>query len=183
MKMIYLDYAATTPMSEEALYVFNEATKRYFGNPSSLHEYGTMANAALETGRDSWAQMIGGVSEGVFFTSGGTEANQLAIQSLIDGNKNKGNHLITTEVEHSSIYNLFLKVEKETDFEVTYLSLNEAGHINIEELKNAIRPSTILASIHSVNGETGFIQPIKQIGALLKERNVLFHTDFVQGFG
>src|SRR5699024_8699687 len=97
--MIYLDYAATTPMSETSLYVFNEASKRYFGNASSLHEFGSLANDALEASRKSWAHMIGGLQEGVYFTSGGTEANQLAIRSLIDGNKERGNHIITTEVE------------------------------------------------------------------------------------
>src|SRR5699024_263883 len=120
--MIYLDYAATTPMSEDALYVYNEAAKRYFGNASSLHEIGTLASNALEASRKSWAQMIGGVSEGVYFTSGGTEANQLAIRSLIDGNSNKGNHLITTEVEHSSVYNLFKKLSEQYGYDVTYLS-------------------------------------------------------------
>lgn len=180
--MIYLDYAATTPMSEEALYVFTEATKRYFGNSSSLHELGTMANDVLEVSRQSWAQMIGGAKEGIYFTSGGTESNQLAIQSLIAGNRERGNHLITTEVEHSSNYNLFKMYENE-GFEVTYLPLNNNGHINIEDLEEAIRPSTIIASIQTVNGEAGFIQPIERIGLLLKERNVLFHTDFVQAFG
>lgn len=181
--MIYLDYAATTPMSEEALYVYNEAAKRYFGNASSLHEMGTLANDVLEASRESWAQMIGGVSEGIYFTSGGTEANQLAIRSLIEGNKSRGNHLITTEVEHSSVYNLFKKLEIDCEYEVTYLPLQKNGHISVEQLKNAIRPTTILASIHTVNGETGFIQPVEEIGALLHENNVLFHTDCVQAFG
>lgn len=180
--MIYLDYAATTPMSEEALYVFNEATKRYFANPSSLHELGTLANDALEVSRSSWAEMIGGIKEGVYFTSGGTESNQLALLSLIEGNKGRGNHLITTEVEHSSIYNLFKKLEKE-GYEVTYLGINGDGQINITDLKKAIRPSTVLASIQTVNGETGYIQPIKEIGSLLHEQGILFHTDSVQAFG
>src|SRR5699024_11700421 len=106
-----MDFAATTPMSEDALYVFNEASKRYFGNASSLHEYGTQANDVLEASRTSWAQMINGLDDGVYFTSGGTESNQLAIASLLEGNKKQGNHLITTEVEHSSIYNLMKKLE------------------------------------------------------------------------
>src|SRR5699024_2089025 len=164
-------------------YVFNEASKRYFGNASSLHEYGTQANDVLEASRTSWAQMINGLDDGVYFTSGGTESNQLAIASLLEGNKKQGNHLITTEVEHSSIYNLMKKLEKENDYEVTYLSLNEEGQININELKKAIRPTTVLASIQSVNSETGFIQPIPEIGEILDEKNVLFHTDAVQAFG
>lgn len=181
--MIYLDYAATTPMSEDALYVYNEAVKRYFGNASSLHEYGTVAKDALDASRQSWASMIGGIEEGVYFTSGGTEANQLAIRSLIDGNKNRGNHLITTEVEHSSLYNLFKLLESDYGFDVTYLPLQKSGSISITDLEKAIRPSTILASIHAVNGETGFVQPIETIGKLLQKKDILFHTDFVQAFG
>lgn len=180
--MIYLDYAATTPISEEALYVFNEASKRFYGNPSSLHELGTLANDALETSRSSWATMIGGEKEGIYFTSGGTEANQLALRSLIEGNRHRGNHFITTEVEHSSIYNLFKKFEKD-QYDVTYLSLNENGQIDLSELEKAIRPTTMLVSIQAVNSEIGFIQPIDKIGILLAERDVLFHTDFIQGFG
>lgn len=179
--MIYLDFAATTPMSEDALYVFNEASKRYFGNASSLHEFGTQANDALEASRSSWAQMINGERDGIYFTSGGTEANQLAIRSLIEGNREKGNHLITTDAEHSSVYNMMKKLEEE-GFEVTYLSLQESGEISLEELKAAIRPTTILASIQAVNGEVGFVQPINEIGVLLDEANVLFHTDAVQAF-
>jgi len=179
--MIYLDFAATTPMSEDALYVFNEASKRYFGNASSLHEFGTQANDALEASRSSWAQMINAEKDGIYFTSGGTESNQLAIRSLIEGNRDKGNHLITTDAEHSSVYNVMKKLEGE-GFEVTYLSIHESGQISIEELKAAIRPSTILASIQAVNGEVGYVQAISEIGELLDEANVLFHTDAVQAF-
>src|SRR5699024_1068231 len=114
-----------------------------------------------------------------YFTSGGTEANQLAIRSLIEGNREKGNHLITTDAEHSSVYNMMKKLEEE-GFEVTYLSLQESGEISLEELKAAIRATTILASIQAVNGEVGFVQPINEIGVLLDEANVLFHTDAVQ---
>lgn len=181
--MIYLDFAATTPMSEEALYVYNEAAKRYFGNANSLHEVGTSANDALEASRNSWSQMLGGISDGIYFTSGGTEANQLAIQSLIKGNENRGNHLITTEIEHSSNDNLFKKLEVQYGYDVTYLSLQKDGRIDLTELKNAIRPDTVLASIQTVNGETGFVQPIEEIGSLLHEKNIIFHTDFVQAFG
>src|SRR5690554_3564478 len=111
--MIYLDFAATTPMSDESLHVFNEATKKYFGNASSLHEFGTEANRALDISRQSWAKMINGEKDGIYFTSGGSDANILAIRSLIDGNKKHGNHLITTKVEHSSLYNLFKQLEDE----------------------------------------------------------------------
>lgn len=180
--MIYLDYAATTPMSEEALQVFTEASKKYFGNSSSLHEFGTEAKRVLEISRQAWANMINSEKDGIYFTSGGTEANQLAIRSIIDGNKNRGNHLITTEVEHSSVYNVFKQLEKE-GFEVTYLQLNESGQITLDDLQNAIKSTTILASIQYINGETGMIQPLEQIGTILYENNVVFHTDCVQAFG
>lgn len=180
--MIYLDFAATTPMSDESLHVFNEATKKYFGNASSLHEFGTEANRALDISRQSWAKMINGEKDGIYFTSGGSDANILAIRSLIDGNKKHGNHLITTKVEHSSLYNLFKQLEDE-GFEVTYLPLRENGQISLDELISAIRPTTILSSIQFVNGETGMIQSINEIGQILHEHNVIFHTDCVQAFG
>ncbi len=180
--MIYLDYAATTPMSEEALYVYQEAARKFFANPSSLHEAGTKAKEALEACRHAWADMLQVEPEGIFFTSGGTEANQLALQSLIEGNKEKGNHLVTTEIEHSSIYNLFEKYASE-GYEITYVPLTKDGQVDLQALEKALRPSTILVSIQTVNGETGFIQPIEAIGSLLKEKGILFHTDFVQGFG
>ncbi|WP_246940803.1 IscS subfamily cysteine desulfurase [Bacillus pinisoli] len=180
--LIYLDYAATTPMREEAIQALTEANKHFYGNPSSLHDIGTKASNLLETCRGELAKLISGEGQGVFFTSGGSESNILAIRSLLHGNVKKGNHLITTKIEHSSVFNLFQQLEKE-GFEVTYLSVDSTGQINIDELKQAIQPTTILASIHHANSEIGTIQPIEEIGRLLHEHNVLFHSDCVQTFG
>lgn len=180
--MIYLDYAATTPIREEALHVFHEASKKYFGNPSSLHEIGTQAKSALEMCRTAWAKMIQGHEEGVFFTGGGSESNQLAIWSILSGNKENGHHIITTDAEHSSLYNVFQQLETQ-GYEVTYLSLKENGQINLQELKEVIKQETVLASIHYGNPEIGVLQPIAEIGNILKEAGVIFHTDCVQAFG
>lgn len=180
--MIYLDYAATTPMREEALHAYTEAAKHFFGNPSSLHDAGTKTSALLETCRTELAKLVSGQSEGIYFTSGGSESNILAIRSLLNGSKKAGNHLITTKIEHSSVYNLFQQLEHE-GYDVTYLSVNAQGLLNLNELKHAITPKTILASIHHANSEIGTIQQIDLIGKILHEQNVLFHTDCVQTFG
>ncbi|MFA8439696.1 IscS subfamily cysteine desulfurase [Pueribacillus sp. YX66] len=180
--MIYLDYAATTPMSEEALDAYTEAAKKFYGNPSSLHDIGSEAENMLEVCRTQLAHMINGEAEGVYFTSGGTESNILAIRSLVTAHKYKGNHIITTKVEHSSLYQLFKLLETE-GFEVTYLGVDEEGQIDMGELKATIRDDTILASIHHVNSEIGTIQRLHEIGELLEEEGVLFHSDCVQSFG
>ncbi|MFZ3576957.1 IscS subfamily cysteine desulfurase [Virgibacillus sp. DJP39] len=180
--MIYLDYAATTPMSEESLAIFNQVSKSFFGNPSSLHDSGERASQLLETCREELAGLLGCLSKGLFFTSGGSESNILALTSLIDAHKVKGNHLITTLSEHSSIYNFFTHLEN-GGFEVTYLPLDQHGQIRLEDLRKAIRETTILASIQHGNGEIGTIQPIESIGNLLHQHQILFHCDAVQTFG
>lgn len=182
VRMIYLDHAATTPMRQEALDAYHEVAKNFYGNASSLHDIGTKANDVLQTCRTQLAKLINGSPEGIYFTSGGTEANILAVKSLIDGNKDRGNHLITTEVEHSSLYHLFKQLEKE-GYSVTYLSIDASGGIDIDELKDALQDNTILASIHHGNAEIGVIQNIAAIGQILHEANVIFHTDCVQTFG
>ena len=181
-KVIYLDYAATTPMDEVALDVFVKASRKYYGNPSSLHNIGSEANTVLDVCRGEIAKLINGQAEGVYFTSGGSQSNILAIRSLVDGNSAKGNHLITTEVEHSSVYNVFQMLEAE-GYDVTYLPIDSSGKINIKHLKEAIREDTILASIHHGNSEIGTIQSLEEIGQLLKKKDILFHTDCVQTFG
>lgn len=180
--MIYLDYAATTPIKEEVLEVSNEVSKRYYGNASSLHDIGTHAEQLLNMARQQFAGLINGNEAGIYFTSGGTEANELALLSLVNGNKEKGRHLITTEVEHSSVYNVFKYLE-ENGYEVTYLSVNEAGKISLDELKSAISSETILASIHHGNSEIGATQDVREVGAILNRENVLYHADCVQTFG
>ncbi|WP_077623901.1 IscS subfamily cysteine desulfurase [Sediminibacillus massiliensis] len=180
--MIYLDYAATTPMSERSLETFTEVARHYFGNPSSLHDAGSSASTILNKCRRKLAEIVNGSEQGIYFTSGGSESNILALQSLIDANKQKGNHLITTVIEHSSVLNLFAKLERQ-GYEVTYLPTNNEGQIELDTLKKAVRPNTILASIHCVNGELGTIQQIDQFGEFLHSRGILLHCDSVQAFG
>lgn len=180
--MIYLDYAATTPMSDKALHVYQEAAKKMYGNASSLHDVGTNANHALNVCRAEMAQMINGEEEGIYFTGSGSEANILALRSLIEGNRKQLNHFITTEAEHSSVYHFFKQLEKAGD-EVTYLQVDATGRISLEQLQQAIRPNTVLASIHHANSEIGTIQSIVEIGQILHDNDVIFHADCVQTFG
>jgi cysteine desulfurase len=180
--MIYLDYAATTPMRDEAIQAYSEVAKKMFGNPSSLHDIGSSAKNVLDGCRGELAKLLGVQSSGIYFTGSGSEANIAAIQSLLLGNTHKGNHIITTQVEHSSVKNLFKKLEKE-GYSVTYLNVTSTGEINVKELEQSISDKTVLASIHHVNSEIGVIQPIKKIGNILKRHNILFHSDCVQSFG
>ena len=180
--MIYLDYAATTPMSEDSLHVYGEVNRNFYGNSSSLHDIGSSANIFLETCRSELAKLFNGKEQGVYFTSGGSESNILALQSLLLAHQHKGNHIITTNIEHSSISNFLKKLESE-GFDVTYLPVDELGKVNPIEVENAITDKTILASIHYANSEMGVIQSIEEIGAILKKHNVLFHSDCVQTFG
>lgn len=180
--MIYLDYAATTPISEKALDVYIQASKTYYGNAASLHDTGSYAQNVLEACREQLANLLNGNKHGIYFTSGGTESNILSITSLVNAYKKKGNHLITTKCEHASVYHLFQKLEKE-GFEVTYLPVDKHGFVHPEQLTNAIKENTILAAIQHVNSEIGVVQPIEEIGEILHERNILFHCDAVQSFG
>ncbi|MCU9612364.1 IscS subfamily cysteine desulfurase [Caldibacillus lycopersici] len=180
--MIYLDYAATTPMSEEAMEVFIQASKNFYGNANSLHDIGSNAANLLEASREELAKLLHCQKEGIYFTSGGSESNILAITSLISANKHRGNHLITTKCEHSSILHLFQRLEQE-GYEVTYLPVNQSGFVDLAALQNAVKDTTILVAIQHANSEIGTIQHINKIGKLLHERNVLFHCDAVQSFG
>ncbi|MDG4655382.1 IscS subfamily cysteine desulfurase [Ectobacillus antri] len=180
--MIYLDYAATTPMSDAALQTFLHASKQYFGNEQSLHDIGSNASVLLNVCRQTLANLFGGKEQGVYFTSGGSEANYLALHSLIIAHQHKGKHIITTPIEHASIRNYFHELTKK-GFTVTYVPVDKHGIVLIQELQKAIRPDTILASIQHGNSEIGTIQDIRAIGHLLREHDILFHTDCVQTFG
>ncbi|WP_237663834.1 IscS subfamily cysteine desulfurase [Sutcliffiella horikoshii] len=180
--MIYLDYAATTPMSKEALEAYQQVARQYYGNSSSLHDYGSASTNLLETCRSELARMISGKAEGIYFTSGGSEANYLGIRSLLKGNEQKGKHIITTKTEHASIHALCKTLEKE-GYDVTWLPVDANGIIALSQLKAALREDTCLVSIHHANSETGILQPLEAIGSLLKEKNILFHSDCVQTFG
>src|SRR5699024_7288934 len=180
--MIYLDYAATTPMREDVLTVFHTMAKKYFANPSSLHDLGTEADKALTLCREQIVSALHGKGTGVYFTSGGSEANVLAIRSLLAGNKRKGNHIITSKVEHASLYHLFEQLELE-GYEVTFIGVDELGRVRLDGLKQVIRKDAVLASIQHANSETGVIHPLQEIGDILEAEDVIFHSDAVQTFG
>lgn len=180
--MIYLDNAATTPMSETALKVYSHVARQYYGNASSLHDPGSSARQIQEASAKTIADTLNARAKDIYFTSGASEANALSILSLLKGTEKKGRHLITTQIEHSSVRNVFNKLEQE-NYEVTRLPVNDHGEVEIEELKKAIREDTILTSVQHVNSEIGTIQQIAEIGELLHTHGILFHSDCVQSFG
>ena len=180
--MIYLDYAATTPMSDTAIDVYTEVARKYYGNSISLHNIGSVAMELLTTSRAQLAHLIEGESEGVYFTAGGSDSNQLALESLIRGQQAKGNHIITSQIEHSSIQH-FLEEKERQGFEVTYLPVDKQGRVAPEAVQSAIKETTILATIHYGNGELGTIQPVEAIGRILQEHHIVFHSDCCQTFG
>ncbi|MEC1544755.1 IscS subfamily cysteine desulfurase [Bacillus halotolerans] len=180
--MIYLDYAATTPICEEALDVFQKLSIDMYGNASSLHDAGGKAKHILEYCRGKIADIIGGETDGIYFTSGGTESNFLAIQSLLNGLPKTKRHFITTAMEHQSIHNCAALLRNH-GFNVTIIKPNEYGLITEEILAAHIRPDTGLVSIQHANSETGIIQPIKHLSSYLHNRKILLHCDAVQTFG
>jgi cysteine desulfurase len=179
--MIYLDYAATTPMSPTALDAYRQAAVRFFGNSSSLHDIGSDSKGALEGSRKFIASLLDVSDRGLKFTGSGSEANFLALCSIAQANKNNGRHLITSPVEHSSVRNTMNWLE-ERGFTITVLPVNEFGVIDIDALKKALRKDTILVSIQHVNSETGTIQPMEKIGEILSDHQAIFHSDMVQSF-
>lgn len=180
--MIYLDYAATTPMSSHALNTYEDVAKNVFANTMSPHNYGTQASQLLSFCRSKLAVLLNADPNGLYFTSGGSESNHLAIEGLAKAHLYKGKHLITSLGEHSSILSTFQKLEEE-GFEVTYLPRTADGHVTLAQIKTAVRPDTILVSLGHVNSEIGTIQNVKAIGGFLKGKNILFHCDTVQSFG
>ncbi|TXT53886.1 MAG: cysteine desulfurase (tRNA sulfurtransferase), PLP-dependent [Promethearchaeota archaeon] len=179
---IYLDNAATTPMDPVVIKEINHHYKMTYGNASSLHKKGIEAHQVLESSREKIASIINAAPEDIIFTSSGTESDNLAIKGVARKNKDKGNHIITSSIEHHAVENPCKELEKE-GFEVTFLPVNEYGRIDLEILQNAIKDSTILISIMFANNEIGTIQPIEEIGQLAKDHDIIFHTDAVQAFG
>ena len=171
--MIYLDYAATTPMSAEALQTYTKAASQYFGNEQSLHDIGGTASSLLQVCRKTFAEMIGGKEQGIFFTSGGSESNYLAIQSLLNAQNKK--HIITTPMEHASIRSYFQSLQSK-GYTITEIPVDKNGLIRLIDLEEAITEDTVLASIQHGNSEIGTVQNIAEIGALLK--NITFY--FIQ---
>lgn len=181
---IYLDNAATTPIHRDVAEAVMECMLYDFGNPSSLHGMGLKAEKKLKEARERIASALGVDSEGLFFTSGGTEANNLAIIGTAMARRREGKHCITTQIEHPSVLNTFKYLEKE-GWKVTYLPVNSGGVVSPDDVRRAMRPDTVLVSIMHVNNEIGSIQPIQEIGRLLKAEgsSALFHVDAVQSFG
>lgn len=182
-EMIYLDNAATTAMKPEVF----EAMKPYFmenyGNPSSVYRFAGTAKKAVEDAREEIAKALNAKSSGeIYFTGGGSEADNWAIKAAAESCRDKGRHIITTKIEHHAVLHTTEWLER-NGYEVTYLNVDEDGLISLEELEQTIRPDTILMSIMFANNEIGTIEPIKEIGVIAKKHGVLFHTDAVQAFG
>jgi len=182
MKPIYLDYNATTPIDLEVIDAMTPFLKEHFGNPSSSHYFGQKAKEAVEKARGQVADFLNCNSNEIIFTSGGTESNNYAIKGSAFTLRDKGNHIITSKIEHPSVLESCIFLESE-GFEITYLSVNEFGLINLYDLEKAITPKTILITIMHSNNEIGAIQPIEQISKLAKKHNIILHTDAVQSAG
>ena len=182
MRKVYLDYSATTPVKQEVLNEMIPYFTEKFGNPSSLYEIGAEAKEAITKARSQVAQLIGAKPQEVVFTSCGSESDNWALISTAHWKQAKGNHIITTKIEHHAILHTCKALEKE-GFEVTYLGVGPDGRIDLKELEDAITDQTILISIMMVNNEMGAIQPIKEAAAIAKAHGILFHSDAVQAAG
>ncbi|MFE1243775.1 cysteine desulfurase family protein [Fictibacillus sp. NPDC058756] len=182
MKNVYLDHAATSPVHPEVIEEIIPYLTVHFGNPSSIHQFGRRARKVLDDARTTIASSINAARNEIIFTSGGTESDNLAILGTASALMEKGKHVITTRVEHHAVLHTFHELEKR-GFEVTYLSVDKNGRISLDELKASLREDTTLVSIMYCNNETGTTQDIKEIGSLLKKKNIIFHTDAVQAYG
>lgn len=182
MERIYLDHAATTPMHPRVIEKMMEVMNHNFGNPSSIHSFGREARHYIDLARETLAKSIGAKENEIVITSGGTEADNMALFGVAESYQHKGKHIITTQVEHHAVLHACQRLEK-MGYEVTYLPVDKTGIVSINDLSEALRTDTILVSIMYGNNEVGSIQPIKEIGELLKPHQALFHTDAVQAYG
>ncbi|GAF24784.1 cysteine sulfinate desulfinase/cysteine desulfurase and related enzymes [Moorella thermoacetica Y72] len=183
MRRVYLDHSATTPVRPEVLEAMLPFLKdEAFGNPSTVYSYGREAKKALEEAREKVANLIGARPEEIFFTSGGTEADNLALIGTAAANEKKGRHIITSSIEHHAVLHTAQYLLRH-GFKVTFLPVTPEGLVRVEDVEKAITDETILISIMHVNNEVGTIQPIKEIGKLARERGIIFHTDAVQSVG
>ena len=180
--MIYLDNAATTKTAPEVVEAMLPYFTENYGNPSTIYSLGSASKKAVNQARRTIAEAIGAKQEEIYFTAGGSESDNWALKCTAEAYASKGKHIITTKIEHHAILHTCEYLEKQ-GFEVTYLGVDKDGLIALEELKNAIRPDTILISVMFANNEIGMIDPIAEIGAIAKEHGILFHTDAVQAFG
>ena len=181
-KVIYLDNAATTKVAGEVVEAMLPYFTENYGNPSSVYSFASKNKEAITTQREIVADALGAKPNEIYFTAGGSESDNWALKATAEAYKDKGNHIITTKIEHHAILHTAEYLEK-NGFEVTYLDVDENGIVRLEDLKAAIRPTTILISVMFANNEIGTIEPIKEIGAIAKEHGILFHTDAVQAFG
>ena len=182
MRNVYLDYSATTPVKEEVLKEMIPYFTEKFGNPSSLYDAGLESKEAVNHAREQVAALINAKPSEVYFTAGGTEADNWALFGVCDKLKDKGNHIITSKIEHHAILHSCAFLEKQ-GYDVTYIDIDKDGRVDLKQLEDAITDKTILISIMMVNNEIGTVQPIKQIGEIAKKHKVLFHTDAVQALG
>ncbi|MBZ4662455.1 MAG: nifS [Caloramator sp.] len=181
-RFVYMDHAATTYTKPEVLEAMMPYFTEQFGNASSIYNFGRRSKAAIEEAREKVAKALNALPDEIYFTGGGSEADNWAIKGVAFANRNKGNHIITTKIEHHAVLHTCEYLEKQ-GFDVTYLDVDEYGLINLEDLKNAITDKTILITIMFANNEIGTIQPIAEIGKIARERGIYFHTDAVQAVG
>lgn len=179
MKIRYFDHAATTPVRPEVLREIIPFFEMEYGNPSSLYTLGRHNKRCIEEAREKVAKAINANKNEIFFTSCGSESDNLAIKGIMYANKEKGNHIITTKIEHPAVLNT-CKWMEQNGYEVTYLNVDKNGKINLDELTHFIKSNTVLISVMFANNEIGTIQPIKEIGEIARAKGVIFHTDAVQ---
>jgi cysteine desulfurase len=182
MKKIYLDYAATTPTHPDVVAAMKPYFNKHFGNPSSLHSFGQEGRIAVEEVRIRIADLLGAKNDEIVFTSGGTEADNFALEGIAFANEHKGNHIITSSIEHHAVLECCRFLERH-GFKVTYLPVDKFGLINPDDVRKTITDKTILVSIMHANNEIGTIEPISEIGKIVREKGIYFHTDAVQSFG
>ena len=180
-KLLYLDNAATTKTAPEVVEAMLPYFTEKFGNPSSVYSFAAANKEVINQQRDAIAEMIGAKTNEIYFTGGGSESDNWALKCTAEAYANKGNHIITTKIEHHAILHTAEYLEKR-GFEITYIDVDENGILKLDDLKAAIRPDTILISVMFANNEIGTIQPIKEIGAIAKEHGIIFHTDAVQAY-
>ena len=182
-RTVYFDYNATTPLDPGVHAAMLPFLHEFWGNPSSVHHVGRKARALLDDARDRAAKFLGAKPSEIIFTSGGTEANNLALFGTARALKAKGKHLITSAIEHHAVLHCFDYLEKKEGFAVTRLPVNSEGRISVDDLKRALRSDTILVSLMAANNEIGTLQPVAELGAICRERGIVFHSDTVQMFG
>jgi len=182
MEKVYMDNASGTPVHPEVVEAMVPFLKEGFGNPSNLHQFGRITSDAIQVARGQVASLVNAKPNEITFTSSGTESNNFAIKGILASHKKRGNHIITTQIEHFSVINPLKSLEK-SGYVVTYLPVDKCGMVNPDDVKKAITPTTTMVSIMYANGEIGTIEPIKEIGTIAKEKGIIFHTDAVAATG